>query len=63
MASSQILQLRDDLRLTTEVEIGIDPVLCRCEPQLLQPGDLGLSEGLVHEICESGPPPQRKRLP
>jgi hypothetical protein len=43
-------------------EVGIDPVLCSAQPQLLQAGDLRLGEGLVGELPERRPPPQRKRV-
>ena len=41
------LELGDELRTAAEREVGVDAVLERREPQLLQPPDLGLEERLV----------------
>jgi hypothetical protein len=43
-----------------EREIGIDSVLERDQPPLLQPLRLSLREGLVQEICQRRSPPERK---
>ena len=42
-------------------EIGIDPVLERREPQLLEPNDLRLGERLPGEVGERGPAPEGER--
>ena len=40
MLGDERLELADELGVTAEREIGLDPLLERGEPQLLQPGDL-----------------------
>ena len=56
------LELGDELRTAAEREVGVDAVLERHEPQLLQAPDLGLAERLVGEIGERAPAPERERL-
>ena len=43
-------------------QIGLDPLLERDPAQLLETGDLGLSEGLVGEVGKRRAPPKRQRL-
>jgi hypothetical protein len=45
-----------------ERELGIDPVLPRAEPQLLEPGDLVADELLAGEVVQRRAPPERQRL-
>ena len=51
-----------DVTVAAEVEIGLDPLLVRDEPELLEPADLGLREVLERELGECGAAPQRQRL-
>jgi hypothetical protein len=48
--------------VASELEIGVDPLLQRGEPQLLEARDLGLSERLEREVCERRPAPERQGL-
>ena len=52
----------DELGVAAEREVGVDTLLERAEPQLLEPRDLGLGERLVGEVGERRPAPQRERL-
>ena len=58
----QRLELADELRVPAGGEVGVDALLERREPQLLQPRALGLRERLVGEVGERRPAPQRERL-
>ena len=48
--------------MAAERQVGLDALLQRGEPQLLEPRGLGLREGLVGEVRERRPAPQRERL-
>ena len=63
MARNERFQLRDDLGLTPECEIGLDPVLERRDVELVEPGDLVLREALVREIRQRRPSPEREGAP
>ena len=56
------LELRNDRRVASELEVELDPGLERRQAQLLEPADGCLDEGLVLEIRKRGPAPERKRL-
>src|SRR5919201_2050214 len=43
-------------------EVGLDPLLEGGETKLFEPGDLGLREQLVGEVCERRAAPERERL-
>ena len=62
MLRGQRLQLRDELGVAAERELGLDAVLYRREPDLLEPPDRGLRKGLVPEVGERCSSPQRERL-
>ena len=62
MRRDQRLQLLDDLRMALESEVGLDALLDRREPQLLQPGNGSLGEALAAEVGERQPAPQPERL-
>ena len=62
MALDQSLELRDGVRVAAELELGIDPLLERVEPLLLEAADLVLGERLGRELDERGPPPAGERL-
>ena len=48
--------------MAAEREVRLDPLLQRDEPELVEPGDLGLGEGLVEEVRERRPSPERECL-
>ena len=59
----QLLELADELAVSAEREIGVDPVFERRESKLVEADDLRLRERLPGEIGERGPAPQRERRP
>ncbi len=56
------LELSDQLVVAPECEVGVDPELDCCQPDLLEPGDGRLGEALVGEVRERRAPPQRQRV-
>ncbi len=48
--------------MPTKREIGLDPLLDGCEPELLEPGDLALREHVVGEVRERWAAPDLERL-
>src|SRR5262249_39835720 len=58
----QRLELTHDLRVTPELELGLDQFLARGGAQLFHAGDLDLGERLVGEIRERRTAPERERL-
>ena len=62
MVRDQPLQLRDQRLVAAEGEVGLDPILDRDQPRLLEPGDLVLGERLIGEVGERRPAPERERL-
>ncbi len=62
MLADQALELTDQLACPARPQIGIDAVLDRCHPQLVQPSDLGLGERLERELLQGATTPQRQRL-
>src|SRR5512135_2435517 len=63
MLANERLQLSNQLRVLAEHELGLDPLLQRRQPRLLQPRDLRLRERLVDKIRQGRPTPQSQRLP
>jgi hypothetical protein len=63
MRRNERLELGDERVLASQDEVGFDPGLERCQSELLETGDLGLSEGLEGEVCECGSPPEREGIP
>ena len=57
------LQVRDQIRVPAECELGLDPGLERGPAPLLQAGDLGLREALIGKVRERRAPPELERLP
>ena len=51
-------QLRHELVVSAECELGLDPVLQRADVQLFEALDLVLGEGLVREVRQRGSPPE-----
>ncbi len=62
MLGDECLELPDQLVLTPECKVGVDPKLQRCQPDLLEPGDRRLREALVGEVRERRAPPQRQSV-
>ena len=58
----QRLELRHQLEMAAGRQVGVDPILQRRQPQLLQTGDLALRERLAPQIGQRLPPPQRQRI-
>ena len=58
----ECLELSDQLVVAPEREVGVDPELDCCQPDLLEPGDRRLGEALVGEVRERRAPPQRQRV-
>ena len=56
------LELGHQRAVTAELEVGLDPILERGEPELVQPRDLGLRERLVADVLVRRPAPQLERL-
>ena len=57
------LELGDQLRVSPGFEVGVESILERREPQLLETTNLGLSEGLEPQVGERRPAPNLQRLP
>ena len=57
----QPLELADRLTEAAEAQVGLDPVLERRQPELLQPGELRLKRWFEAEVVERRPPPQVER--
>src|SRR5579863_8846726 len=62
MLRNERLELRDQVGVAAEREVGVDPFLKRRKTQLLETADRVLRERLVAELRERRPAPQRKRL-
>ena len=52
----------EDLGLTPQIEVRLDPILHRREPQVLDARDVRLCERLVGELYERRAAPQAQRL-
>src|SRR6266511_1099771 len=62
MLRDQGLELADRLFVPADPDLGLDPILGRSEPQLLEARDLGLRKLLVPDVDERRPPPEGERL-
>jgi hypothetical protein len=62
MLGDQRLQLADELAVAAEREPGLDALLERREPQVVEPRDLRLRERLVGEVGERRAAPECHRL-
>jgi hypothetical protein len=58
----QRLELRHQLVMAAERQLGVDAILDRREPQLLEPSDLALRECLALEVGQRLAPPERQRV-
>ena len=61
MLDDQHLELRDQLAGAAEGKVGLEAVLHRFDPQLVQPGDLRRNGVLVQDVLERPPAPERER--
>jgi hypothetical protein len=52
------LHLADERAMPAELELGVDPVLERGQPQLLQAADLVLRKRLVRELGQRAAVPE-----
>ena len=60
MLGHQCLELPDQLVVTPEREISVEPELDRYQPDLLEPGDRRLGEALIGEIRQRWTSPERE---
>ena len=58
MLDDQRLELRDQLAGAAEGKVGVEAVLHRLQPQLVQPGDLRRNGVLVQDVLERPPAPE-----
>jgi len=63
MPPYEIVELADDVRVTAEGEIGLEPFFRCRQPELLQPHLLAVSEVGAVEICQRRPAPKGKPFP
>ena len=61
VSGDQPLQLRDESGVPAQLQIGVDALLERRQPELFEGRDLRLREGLVGEIHQRRSPPQPQR--
>ena len=62
MLRDQRLQLADELGVPAQRQVGLDPLLERRQPQLLEPAALDPRERLLAELRQRRAAPQRQRL-
>ena len=62
MLGDERAQLSDQLDVTTEREVGLDPLFERRQPDLLQPSDGDLRERFVVEVGQRRAAPQREGI-
>ena len=48
--------------VTAKLDLGLQPILERGQPELVQPGDLFLQERLEREVGKRRPAPERERV-
>ena len=60
MGSEQSLELRDQLTMQSECQVGVNALLDRDDPELLEGGYRLLGEGLVSEIRQRRTAPKRE---
>ena len=63
VCADELLELADERPVRAELQVGGDSPLERGQPELLQAADRGLGEGVVGEVRQRRPSPQRERLP
>ena len=62
MAIDKGLNLADDLGVAAGLEVRVDSFLDHSKALLLQPGDLGLGEGLEFKVGQRSPAPEVERF-
>src|SRR5437773_10009197 len=62
MLRDEPLELADELSASAELEVGVDSLLQRFQPELLESADLALRKGLEGKVAERRAAPQRERL-
>jgi hypothetical protein len=62
VSGDERVELRQDVGVAPDPEIGVDAILDRPEAYLLEPCDLGARELVVRELRQSLPAPERQRL-
>ncbi|HEY7691916.1 MAG TPA: hypothetical protein VH816_06195 [Gaiellaceae bacterium] len=62
MFDDQRLELTDELSVSSACELGLESILERREPHLVQPGDLDPGESIEREIRQRWSPPERERI-
>ena len=55
MRRHERLELNDDVRVATQLELGLDEILARRQLELLEASDGGVGERLESEVGERGP--------
>ena len=63
MFADELLELWNHLCVACERKLGLDPLLERCQPDLLQALDRRTRERLVGEIGEGSSAPEVEGLP
>ena len=63
MLLHELAQLGHERLVPAERELGVDPILERLEPELLEPVDVRARERLVGQVGERTAPPERQRRP
>ena len=58
MAGNEILELGHELGMATELQVGVDPLLERGQPDLLETGDLADECRLIRCVGERRAPPE-----
>ena len=62
MLPYQGLKLRHKLGVAANRKLRVDPLLDGCEPKVVKPRDLALSEPLVAKVGERGAASERNRF-
>jgi hypothetical protein len=62
MLGHERLQLPNEHRVTAEGEVSVDPLLEPAQAELVEPGDLGSSEGVLREVGEWRAAPEAEPL-
>ena len=61
MISGEGFELGDDISMSAELEVRVDPFAEDDEPELFEPSNLCLREVVEREVRERRPSPERKR--
>ena len=63
MGGDEELELADQLRVTAQLELGLEELCLGRHVQLGQPPDLVSRLTLEHDVGQRGPAPETERLP